>query len=130
MGLVRKVTKQAEETPGADPPGPPRQDSIVTAIATNKMVEVQIAAMSQIAAGICGTDQVIAVAASSGSCNANPILPLSLLVTLPGQSPISMSPTLVIPAGQSVDLAMGVVMPVAVSTANPGAGTINRSALS
>jgi hypothetical protein len=130
MGFVRKVTKQAEETPGADPPDPPRQDSIVTAVAANKMVEVQIAAMSPTTDGLGGTAQVIAVGASSGSYNANPILPISLLVTLPGQSPISMSPTLVIPAGQSADRATGVVMPVTVSTVNPGAGTIKRSALS
>jgi hypothetical protein len=127
---VRKVTRQAKEMQEAYPMDQLHKDSVVRIEAANKIVEVQIAAMSPITDGIDGTSQVLAVGASSGSFNRNPMLPLSLLVTLPGRPARPKSPTLVIPTGQLAKLTPGAVVPVTVSSANPEAVTINWSTFS
>jgi hypothetical protein len=72
----------------------------------------------------------MAVGGSASSFNMNPMLPLSLLVTLPGRPPRPMSPTLVVATGQFPKLTPGAVVPVTVSTADPGAVTINWSTFS
>jgi hypothetical protein len=127
---IRKVTKQAKRMQEAYPMNQLRKDSMARMEASNKSLEVQVAAIGPITDGIDGTAQVLAVGASAGLINTNPMLPLSLLVNLPGQPPRPMSPTLVIPTGQLARLAGGAAVPVTVSSANSEAVTINWSTFS
>jgi hypothetical protein len=133
MGLpkdVGEVTKQAKAMEEAQPMGQARKESLLRVEAANKVLEVQISAMGPITDGMGGTAQLLAVGASSGSFNTNPMLPLNLLVNVPGRPPSPMSPTLVIPTGQLARLIPGSVVPVTVSSANPEAVTINWSTFS
>jgi hypothetical protein len=127
---VRKVTKQSKDQQAGYPMEQLRKDSTGRMEAANKSLEIQVAAISPITDGTDGTAQVLGIGAAAGSFNTNPILPLNLLVNLPGRPPGPMSPTLVIPTGQVARLTPGAYLPVTVSSANPDAVTINWSTFS
>ncbi len=105
------------ETPMAPP------SSAVTPADEAKWARSQSVGATKV--GIVGTAQVLAVGPSSGMVNNDPILPVDLLITMPGRPPRPVSESVVVPAQQVPRLVPGAMLPITVSLSHPAVVTIN-----
>jgi len=79
--------------------------------------------------GIVGTAQVLSVGPSSGTVNSDPILPVELLITMPGRPPRPVSESVVVPAPHVARVAPGAMLPITVSLSQPAVVSINWATL-
>lgn len=126
---LNKLQKQSKEISKDWDPGQQARDATERMKAMNE----QFAAANAAAAtppedAVDATAQVVSVGQTSGMMNMDPILPVELLVTMPGAPPMPVSATLVVPMAQLSRVAAGATLQVRVSRSNPSAVFVNWAA--
>ena len=126
---INKLQQQSKEIKKDWDPGQQARD------ATEKMKQMnqQMAAANAAAAGpaadsVDASAQVVSVGMTSGMMNMDPILPVELLVNMPGQPPRPASVTLIVPMAQLHRVVAGATLPVKVSQSNPESIAVNWAA--
>lgn len=133
MGLfkdINKLQKQAKEISKDYDPAQQMKD------ATERMKQMneQFAAANAAATAppedaVDATASIVSVGMTSGMMNMDPILPVELLVNLPGRPPTPISATLVVPMAHLAKVTAGASLPVRVSASNPSAVFVNWAAV-
>lgn len=127
---INKLQQQAKEIKKDWDPGQQSRD----AVARMKAMNEQFAAANAAAAAppedaVEANAQVVSVGMTSGMMNMDPILPVELLVSLPGRPPMPVSATLVVPMAHLAKVSAGATLPVKVSASNPSAVSVNWAAV-
>lgn len=116
LGDINKLNKQAKEMKKDWDPGAQMQDAMAQMKAVN---ESMADANQAITDGVPGTAQVVAVGASTGMVNMNPMMQVDLLVTSEGGVPRPVSKQLVVPMQHLGRVQAGATLPVLVSQSDP-----------
>jgi hypothetical protein len=131
MGMfkdLKKITQQAKEMDKTFDPGAQARAATEQMKQLNQQMASASAALTAPPEdAIDATAQVLSVGAASGMMNMNPILPIELLVTMPGGAPMPVSTSVIVPTGQIPQLSAGAQIKVKVSKANPSSLAIDWS---
>lgn len=133
MGFLKdlnKLNQQAKEIKKDWDPGQQMRD------ATTRMQQMNEQFAAANAAGapppedaVDASASVVSVGMTSGMMNMDPILPVELLVNMPGRPPTPVSATLVVPMAHLAKVSAGATLPVRVSASNPNAVFVNWAAV-
>ncbi len=116
LGDMNKLNKQAKEMRKDWDPGAQMQDAMAKMKAVNESMAEATQAMTD---GAPATAQVVAVGATTGMMNMNPMMQIDLLVTAQGGMPRPISKQFVVPMQHLGRLQAGATLPVMVSQSDP-----------
>ena len=132
MGLFKDISalkKQAKAMDRDFDPGAQARDANARMREMNQSFASATAALAAPPAdAISAPAQVLSVGMSTGMVNANPIVPVQLMVLQPGLPPRSVSTSSVVPMNQMHRLQPGAALSVRLSASDPSAVAIDWSA--
>ena len=122
MGFFRdvaKLTKQAKEIDKTFDPGAQMRAGTERMKAMN---ESMAAAATALTTGIPAKAQIVSVGMTAGSMNADPIMPVNLLVMQDGHPPRPVSVSATVPMSQTYRMIPGTMVAVRISETDPDLG--------
>ena len=125
FGDIAKITKQAQEMDKDFHPGEQMRAGTDRLKAMN---ESFAAATTALTMGIPAKAQIISMGMTAGSMNADPIMPLELLVMQDGAPPRPVSASIVVPMSQIARVLPGATLAVRISETDPDAIAIDWAA--
>jgi hypothetical protein len=128
MGLFKdmaKLTEQAKEIDKTFDPGAQSRDAVEKMKAMNASMAAATAALTT---GVPAKAQIISVGMSAGMMNADPIVPLELLVMQEGRPPRPVSLSTVVPMTQMSRMIPGTTLAVRIAETDPNAVAIDWAA--
>jgi len=133
MGLFKDINTLKKQAKAADKtwdPGAQARDANARMREMNQSFASATAAMAAPPAdSIVAAAHVVSVGMANGMINANPIVPIELMVLQPGLPPRSVAISAVVPMNQMHRLQPGASVPVRLSASDPSAVAIDWSAL-
>jgi hypothetical protein len=125
FGAMAKLNKMGKEMSKDYDPGAQMRAGTDQLKAMN---ESMAAATTALTTGIPARAQVISVGMTAGSMNADPIMPMELLVTQDGVPPRPVSLQVVVPMSQTYRVIPGTTLAVRISETDPNAVAIDWAA--
>ena len=125
FGDIAKISKQAKEIDKTFDPGAQMRAATEKMKAMN---ESMAAANTALTSGVPAKAQIVSMGMTAGSMNADPIMPIDLLVMQDSLPPRPVSVSVVVPMSQMYRVIPGAMLAVRISETDPNAVAIDWAA--